>query len=207
VVESSLAEQIAEVVAGKSDQIHVSTTPLVDADLIAIGDAQSLRVLMIDHDDSRMTAAGMRHLAGLPHLKHLRIRGAGIDDEALAEVANIQALEILNLPRGAFTDAGLLQLKDLPRLESLRFGTPHVTTAGIASLATFPALKRLHLIDIPIGDDGLRSLARMEQLESLYIDGGEFSDVALDELFQARPQLHVHLNQQHSDRDPRGHAH
>jgi len=60
---------------------------------------------------------------------------------------------------------------------------------------------------VPITDDGLRELAKIEQLESLYIDGGNFSDEALAELFRARPGLHVHLNQQHHDRDPHKHEH
>jgi hypothetical protein len=75
------------------------------------------------------------------------------------------------------------------------------------TIRELPALKRLHLIDIPISDKGLAELTAIEQLESLYIDGGDFSDAALDELFRARPGLHVHLNQKHHDRDPRNHEH
>jgi hypothetical protein len=75
------------------------------------------------------------------------------------------------------------------------------------TLPELPALLRLHLIDVPITEDGLRELAKIEQLESLYIDGAQLSDAALDELFRQRPGLHVHINQQHHDRDPHAHAH
>ena len=74
-------------------------------------------------------------------------------------------------------------------------------------LRELPSLKRLHLIDVPITDAGLAPLAGILQLESLYIDGGDVSDAALDELFRQRPDLHVHLNQQHHDRDPHQHPH
>jgi len=50
-------------------------------------------------------------------------------------------------------------------------------------------------------------LAKMEQLESLYLDGADLSDAAVDELFRARPQLHVHFDQEHHDRDPSRHSH
>ena len=83
----------------------------------------------------------------------------------------------------------------------------YVTDAGMRTLAELPALRRLHLIDVPITDAGLRVLAGREQLESLYIDGAELSEAAYDDLFRQRPGLHVHINQQHHDRDPHGHAH
>jgi hypothetical protein len=50
-------------------------------------------------------------------------------------------------------------------------------------------------------------LASLKQLESLYIDGGQISDAGIDELFRQRPDLHVHLNAAHHDRDPHRHPH
>jgi len=111
------------------------------------------------------------------------------------------------LPHATFSDQALAHLRGLAHLEQLRFGSPHVTTAGMQTIADLPALKRLHLINVPITDEALREFAKMEQLESLYLDGANVSDAALDELFQKRPKLHVHLNQQHHDRDPHGHPH
>ena len=75
------------------------------------------------------------------------------------------------------------------------------------TLAEFPSLKRLHLIHVPITDAGLAELTAIEQLESLYIDGGNVSDAAFDDLFKARPNLHVHLNLRHHDHDPHRHPH
>jgi hypothetical protein len=205
--EPSLEEQLRGVQASSTEEIHVSATPIDDNDLAPVAAATALRVLILDHPESRVSVVGIRYLAGLPKLEHLRLRGLGIDDQAVAEIAKIKSLQILNVPRGEFTDAGLAQLKELPMLLQLRFGSPRVTDAGVAGLAEFPALLRLHLIDVPIGDEGLRALAKMEQLESLYIDGGNISDEAVEELFRARPKLHVHLNQEHHDRDPHRHAH
>ena len=205
--EPSFDDQMRSVTAGQSEGIQVSATPLTDDDLAGIGAASALRVLIVENSSSHISAAGIRHLAGLPNLEHLRLRGPGVDDAALAEIAKLTSLQILNIPRGEFTDAGLQQLKSLPNLVQLRFGSPHVTDAGMTTLAELPALRRLHLIDVPITDEGLRVLATIDQLESLYIDGAALSDSAYDTLFRQRPNLHVHINQQHHDRDPHSHAH
>jgi hypothetical protein len=203
--EPSFVQQLASVKAGHSQTIDVSSWWVLDADIVQLADATALRALLIDYPESRITAAGLKHLADLPNLEHIRLRGPGVDDKALAEIGNIVSLRILNLPRGEFSDAGLEHLKALPQLVQLRFHSPAVTDAGMGTLAEFPSLARLHLIDVPITDSGLKTLAGIGRLESLYIDGGDFSNAAIDELFRARPDLHVHLNQQHHDRDPNKH--
>jgi hypothetical protein len=205
--ELPLSVQAAEVRAGIREAIAVEATLLRDADLESLGALEGLTALLCDHPDSRFSAAGISTLGRLPNLKHLRIRGHGIDDAAVAELVNIQSLRILNLPHAEFTDAGAKQLSNLPILKQLRIGSPHISRAGIEALAALPALRQLHTIDIPIDDEELRILAGVKHLESLYIDGGTFSDAAADELFRARPDLHVHFDQQHHDRDPHRHSH
>ena len=205
--EPSLAAQMAAVRAEKSDQIQMEQTPVDDDDLRDLASLTNLRVLLLDHPASRISADGLQYLRSLKDLQHLRLRGGQIDDQALGQIAKLEHLRILNVPQAIFSDAALESLKQLPDLEQLRFGNPHVTNAGMKTLAKLPSLKRLHLIDVPITGEGLRELAQIKQLESLYIDGGDVSDAALDELFRQRPDLHVHLNQQHHDRDPHQHPH
>jgi Leucine-rich repeat (LRR) protein len=207
VTEPTLADQLAAVHSGASDAIHISARPLSETELASIAEAKALKRLTLDRADTIATPQTLERLTALPQLEMFWFRGRGIDDNALAQIAKTQTLRILNLPHGEFTDAGLANLKQLPNLVQLRFGSPQVTDAGIASLAEFPALLRLHLIDVPITGAGLKSLAKIENLESLYIDGGNFTDADVDALFQARPKLHVHFNQQHHDRDPHAHAH
>jgi hypothetical protein len=201
----SFDHQLELVLAGKSDMIQVEAQVVTDDDLAKLASVSPLRVLLIDHADSRITSQGLKHLSSLASLEHLRLRGPGGDDAALAEIAKIKTIRILNLPQGQFGDEALAHLKELPELVQLRFKSPHVTDAGMQTLAAFPALKRLHLIDIPITDAGLKTIAGIQHLESLYIDGGQFSDEAVDDLFAKRPALHVHFNQEHHDRDPHKH--
>ncbi|MEX2174993.1 MAG: hypothetical protein WD872_11570 [Pirellulaceae bacterium] len=208
--EPTLAAQIAAVERGQSTRIQVETQALSDQDLQQLAKLDGLEELLIDRPAGQVTAAGLSHLTGLPHLSHLRIRGGGVDDAALAEIAKLPGLRILNVPRGEFTDAGLRQLKPLTELQQLRFGSSQVTDAGIQAVGELPAIKQLHLIDVPFTDQGLASIAEIEQLESLYIDGTPLSDAAWSEFFRTREKLgrvHVHLDQQHHDRDPHQHAH
>jgi hypothetical protein len=205
--EASLAEQIAAVERGESTRIEIAETVLGDTDAAVIGKAVDLKELLVDHPESRFSVAGIASLAALPDLEHLRIRGPGIDNACLAELAHCENLRILNVPQGSFDDDGLAALAELPELVQLRFGSSAVTDRGMQMLDGFPALVRLHLIDVPITDAGLMELAKIEQLQSLYIDGGNITDAGWDELFRLRPKLHVHVNQQHHDRDPHKHPH
>lgn len=205
--EPALAEQIAAVRAGSETWILVEKTPLTDRDLASLRGLDRLAALCIDHPDSRITAEGIAALRDLPVLEHLRIRGGGIGDKGLAAIARLQQLRILNLPRGEFTREGLPRLKELPHLEMLRFSSPHIGDPDMQTIAQLPSLTRLHLIDVPITDAGLVQLAEIDRLQSLYIDGGQISDAAWDELFRRRPKLHVHINQEHHDRDPNRHPH
>lgn len=205
--EPSLAEQMSAVERGDTTRILVERKLLGDQDLVALGKLTKLTDLLLDNADSEFHATGIAALTSLPNLQQLRIRGRGIDNECLSEMAKIKSLRILNLPHGEFDDDGLVLLAKLPSLEQLRFGATLVTDDGIKTLARFPDLRMLHLIDVPITDAGLAELAKIERLQSLYIDGGAITDEGWDKLFRERPKLHVHINQQHHDRDPNKHAH
>lgn len=201
-VEPSFDHQLRLVNEGRSDLIHVASFPVSDEQLAQLTTARSLRVLLLDFGEGHITAAGLKHLTSLPNLQHFRCRSPRINDAALGELAKIKSLKILNLPYAEFSDAGLALLRDLPELVQLRFHSPHVSDTGIQSLTDFPTLSRLHLIDVALTDTGLEALTKLEKLESLYIDGSQFSDAAVDVLFAKRPDLHVHFNQTHHDRDP-----
>lgn len=209
--EPSLAAQVELVRLGKLDQIQLETTPLADGDLKQIAGLASLRSLLIDDPRSVVSAAGIAALGELPGLVHLRVRGEGIDDAALAAIAHLKGLRILNLPRGKFTSAGLKALAELPHLEQFRFHSPHVDDAGMETLAGMRELKRIHLIGVPITEKGLLALGTMPQLESLYVDDTPLPDSAWTPFFRQREEMgkpvHVHVDEQHHDRDPHAHSH
>jgi len=205
-LEPHLVSQTAWVRAGDADEIHIEHTAFSDQEFVRLAGLENLRTLLIDDRTAYLSPLAATAFTNLPHLEHFRFRG-GLNNAAVVQIAHLKALRILNLPHAEFNDEALLSLKELPNLEQLRFGTPHVTDAGMKTITEFPALKRLHLINVPITDIGLAKLAGIQQLESLYIDGGNISDAAFDDLFHRRPDLHVHLNQRHHDHDPHAHPH
>ena len=54
--ELNLAAQIAQVRNGTTDRIQIEQSPLTDADLEQLADLTTLRELLIDHEESRITA-------------------------------------------------------------------------------------------------------------------------------------------------------
>jgi len=211
--ELPLDEQIAAVRAGRSDRISCDRTPLDSRSeegrsrLDALAGLLTLRVLQLDHSDNRLSPADAARLLALPELGHIRLRGVSVDDATIGSIPTTSKLRIVNLPNADLTDAGFAALQRLPQLEQLRLRSPRVSGAGLQALKTFPSLLRLHLIDVPVTDAGLRVFHELPQLQSLYLDGATLSDAAYDALFVARPDLHVHLNQRHHDRDPHNHPH
>lgn len=201
--EMSLAAQIEAVKLGRSDKIQLTQSPIRDADIDSILAAENLAVLQMDHLENQITFVGIQKLAALPSLIHLRIRTGQIDDQAAESLAEIKSLVILNIPHTSITPAGLAKLATLPRLVQLRLGSRQLGDDSMELMATFPKLKRLHLIDVPIADRSLEVFAKLDQLESLYVDGASFTGDKLDWLVAEREDLHLHLNQQHHDHDPK----
>jgi hypothetical protein len=204
VAELPLAEQVALVRSGRSATIQVALQPLADADLVEWSSLANLQVLLLDHAGNAISDAGCQALARAEGLVHLRIRGGDIGDAGLAHLARLPRLKVLNLPQCRCTDRGIASLAALPRLESLRLGSPYATDVGMESLEKFPALRQLHFIDLALTDAALPHLAALPRLESLYLDGGRFTEEGLARLQASRPDLHLHINQQHLDRDLRG---
>ena len=193
-------ELVERVRVGATTEIVVSGESIGDEQLQLVGDLSQLSHLAIE--DFAGTATGLEQVARLPKLERLQLRGGGIGDDAIAAIAGCANLKNLNLPDARFSDAGLAELKALAQLELLRFHTPHVTDHGLAQIAEMKSLRFLHLIGVPITDQGLSHLESMQQLESLYIDDALVTDEGIERLLKALPELHIHINQQHSDRDP-----
>ncbi len=61
----------------------------------------------------------------------------------------------------------------------------------------------MHIINSPITDRGLKHFEGLVDLESLYLDGTNVTDDGIAWLLKSLPDLHVHINQQHADFDPR----
>lgn len=202
VSEMPLGNQIAAVERGASATIHVTALPVGGREVAELVQLKGLQIMQLDHLDNAVGDEDCQAITRLSALVQLRIRGGSVGDAGVAHLAALRNLRILNLPQSRVTDRGLRLLANAPRLSQLRLGSPQITDDGLKSLANFPALKQLHLIDAPITDKGLKTIAALLKLESLYLDGSRVTDAGLDRLFRVRSDLHVHIDQQHHDRDP-----
>lgn len=198
--EPTIRELIERARRGKATEFAVADESIGDEELALLGELSELEHLAIENFQGTMV--GLETIAQLPNLERLQLRGGDLGDDVMAAIARCANLKNLNLPDARFSDAGLGELKSLRRLELLRFHTPNVTDDGLAQIAEMESLRFLHLIGVPITDQGLPHLESMQQLESLYIDDARVTDEGLERLFKALPGLHLHINQQHHDRDP-----
>jgi Leucine Rich repeat len=203
--EPSFAQLIEQVRSGASTEIVVDKERIGDEQLRLLVDLPNLQYLAIDKFAG--TVDGLQNVARLAGIERLQLRGGKIDDDAMQVIATCSNLRNLNLPDAQFSDTGLAELCSLEHLELLRFHSRHVTDDGLSHVAMMKRLRFLHLIGVPITDKGLEHLETMQQLESLYLDDANVTDEGIEKLLTALPELHFHINQQHSDRDPRRGTH
>lgn len=209
-----------------------------DAALTALGRLRSLQVLWVAGrftDDGlrpltnltalrefyfhspRVRGPGLAHLAMLPSLTYLDIRGNSAGDAGLRHLDGSHSLRKLVIAASGVTDAGLRQLRRLPNLEELDLSGNPITADGLAQLQGLPSLKTLNLHKTQVGphaparlkgisslesvsgltvdDEGLADLAELRQLKSLCLSGA-MTDVGLRYLakLQALEELELRAN-------------
>jgi hypothetical protein len=199
----AFAAQVEAVRAGRTASIVVTQSPEFP-DWESLRGLAGLREVVVDRGaDDRAAAI----LATLPDLERLVLRHSPLSDAGFVALAGCPRLRDLNVPQADCTAAGVRSLAALDTLRSLRLGGPRLAGAEVgAAVAELPRLRSLHLIDVPLGDRGLASLEKLGGLWNLYLDGAGVSDEAWVEYFRVRPDVHVHVDQAHHDRDPGRHA-
>lgn len=202
----SLADQIKAGRAGRLDQIVVEGDSISDQDLSQLDESMTwVETLIVD--EGVVTDEGLESIAKLPNLRHLRLRLSPITDTGLELLSNCPELAILNLPHATCTVDGLKHLVALANLRNLRIASDKLEASAADAIAELTTLRSIHLIGVPIDDAGLRKIAALENLQSLYLDDAAVTESGWDWLFENHPDLHVHVNQDHHDRDPHNEEH
>ena len=133
-------------------------------------------------DNSRVSAAGLRRLAGTPNISNLFASNTNLDDESLSTIATLSELDTLDLRGTKVTDRGLAHLSNLPRLRMLWLDGPQITDAGLRDLGRLHELRYLCLDATAIDGSGLAHLAGLVKLERLMLDATPVTDDSLKNL-------------------------
>src|SRR5436305_976797 len=144
---------------------------------------------------------GVKRLAPLSQLKHLRLNNTTIKDpkcfealvnlesldlgdayvldSSLAPLANMKNLKRLNLLGTLITDDGLKYLRDLTKMEDLVLYGVKITDAGVDHLRNMTALRRLNLLGGQITDASAEILARFGELRDLNLYRSRITNAGL----------------------------
>ncbi|GAA5505137.1 hypothetical protein [Novipirellula caenicola] len=199
-------DQIHEpLVQGKATALEIDDFEITDSMLLQVKDLEAVETLIVDQ--GRVTDEGIAHLPTLPNLQLVRLRYSPITDAGMATLAKCSSLWYVNLPHAECTAKGVQLLKAIPELRQLRIASPKLGNEVTREIASIQSLRGVHLIDVPVTNDGLKSLASLPYLESLYLDNSLVTESGWRWLYTNYPQIHVHVNQEHHDYDPKAHVH
>src|SRR5213082_479049 len=151
---------------------------------------------------------GVKRLAPLSQLKHLRLNNTTIMDPkcfealvnlesldlgdayvldySLAPLAKMRNLKRLNLLGTLVTDEGLKYLRSLTRMEDLDLYGVKITDAGVEHLRAMTGLRRLNLLGGQITDAGAEILAEFRELRDLNLYRSRITNAGLAKLHSLR---------------------
>ena len=165
----------------------------IDDDLMrSVVRLRELRELRLPH--ASLTPKGWTMLAQLPRLERL-YTPEGMSDAAMAQIANVQSLKVLNVAPNKMTNAGLASLARLSRLEILHLeGAPTMTDDGLKALTALGSLHHLRLSSGPFTDRGMEHLAAIPSLRVLWVDPGKITDAGLQRLARSKSIERLNLH-------------
>jgi hypothetical protein len=149
-----------------------SAPGMADADRCAAAlDEQASTAKQIDLSKSDLTDAGLARLASLPQLEILYIAWTKVTDAGMKHLARARRLRHLDLFATPIGDESLKRLAQLPDLESLKLGYSDVSERGLRNVLALRTLRGLDLDNLPVTDELVRQICEMPQLAHLGLRG------------------------------------
>ena len=129
-----------------------------------------------------LDAAAVAAVARMPELRVLDLEATDLGDASMAMLTGIATLEELTLNSTQVTDAGVKALGGLRRLKRLRLNNTYVEGAGFAEWPADSVLEELSLLGTPANDVSIATLARLARLRRLVLAESDVTGMGLTPL-------------------------
>jgi thiol-disulfide isomerase/thioredoxin/Leucine-rich repeat (LRR) protein len=147
------------------EELAIKGQPVTDDDLAALAHLSGLRHLNLK--STKITDAGLRHLADLKALEVLVLAGTDVTGATFGELAGLTNLTHLELYRASLEDSAAGSLRSFPALKWLSVNRTGLTAAAIPVLATLTQLEGLDIGGLELEDSDLAPLGELSQLHAL----------------------------------------
>ena len=174
----------------RGQKLDLFDSPVTDRELASLVEGLgTLRFLSLA--DTRVTDAGMPHVAHLTDLEELHLDNTAVTDAGIQLLGGLRHLRILDLKGTRVTDAGLAYLQPLTNLQGLYLTRTATTDDGLRHLAALHDLRILILWDTGVTDLGLRHLHPLEHLSELILWSTQVTPAGVVALSQALPHCDI----------------
>jgi internalin A len=167
----------------------LSASKVTNAGLLHIAKLTELRRL--DLGARKVTDAGLLQLRGFVHLRRLYLGGTSIKGSAFRDLP--WKAQIEGLGGEFFSDENVECLDGFNMLGELNLGGSKITDKGLQRLPALPKLKSLDLQSTSVSDGGLAELARFETLESIGLNNCKITDEGLKNLQRVKKLKRVEI--------------
>ncbi len=170
---------------------------LTDRDLAFLKPLHDLTWLWLNGKSKGLHGSGFGALSPLTRLTSLDLDGSGVEDETMAPIGKLVALEDLDLSRTWITGKGLASLASLSRLKKLQLnGCRRLQSSSLEALAKIPHLEVLLVNDYPLDNHAIESLKKLTSLRQLYVDTSGVPISAFRHLQSSLPNCSINGSRQ-----------
>lgn len=167
--------------------LEIAKTKLTQAGLGHVAQCRHLRWLYLHH--VALGSDALASMKGLSDLEVLNLTATGVGDGQLASLTGLPSLRVINLSQNAITDEGLKTLGRIGSLEVLALQKTKVTGDGLKYLKDMARLNVLNVNQCDVQDEHLRHVAPLENLRIIHLKGCPLSDKVVKQYKRKYPLL------------------
>lgn len=156
--------------AKRLDVLSLFGSPITASSLVPFAGHPTLRDLNLE--ETRLPSGSIKAAVPLPNLEALLLAVCEVGRRDLVDITALKKLRTLGLQGAKLNDEDMALLEEIPALEGIYLYAVPITDAGLAMVARAAPLLRLLVISATkITDDGLRNLTVLKHLKQLDIAG------------------------------------